>query len=364
LEYQLEYLNKAPLAPRLITDNEDFMNLQEKKANDLADELVAEMLQRQSIPNQDAEHGNTEPQQAAPVQPGLDTDLAPTPEPEYQANSELEKLQQSYKVLEGKYRREVPELHRMIRDQRQKYEQTISDLKKQLTEQKSSVNYFKGVSEEFGDKTAQIIQSGVVELLDDRIPAQTQTQDEGVELQNQKKLEFIAHLVGGKETLDRIDDDPGFNAWLDKFDTNTGTQRRQLLFDHFHAGRLNETADMYITWSSEQQQHAKPQPEQSTQQQILEEQVQPGSVKNTQPQQNLKRTYTMAEYRALSDDIVKNKYYRVTEEGRAKAAAIQGELDAAFNEGRVLENVPEGVKDPFKFSHDTRQGQSQGQMLR
>ncbi len=322
------------------------MNLQAQKAGERADQLIAEMQQANSIPDESAKQGNTDHQQAAPSQ-SFDDDQAPK-KPEHLDKSELEKLQQRFTVLEGKYRSEVPKLHSIIRDQKQQ----IQTLQSKLSDQnEGSGEYFKEFSEEFGEETAQKLQSGIDKLLADKIPAQSSNQNQSVDQADQHKEQYVIDIVGGAEAFQRIDTNPEFNAWLDKYDTNTGKQRRQMLVENFQAGRLNETADMYLQWASRQQQpEANQQKQSSGTNNILEEQVQPGSVKASQTQSG-KKTYTMSEYKAILTDLSRNQWYRNSQAGRDKAAAIQNELDAAFMDGRIINDIAqEPVTDPYKMN--------------
>lgn len=321
------------------------MNEQAKEAGARADELIKQLQAEQQ-----QESGNTDIQQSTPAETEPKADGAPVVQ-EHPDKSELDKLRQKYSVLEGKYRSEVPRLHSALREQQERYESQIAELKQQAEQAKTEPNYFSDIAEEFGEETANKLQDSFDKMLQDKIKPQNEpVPDQSVDHVSQGKIQYVMDMVGGQQAFNSIDNDPGFNAWLDQYDQYTGKQRRQILQEHFSSGRLNETAEMYRSWSSQQQPQ---QPQQQTQQQqILEEQIQPGSVQSAQNTQQGKRIYTSSEYKELMTEISRNQSYRRTEAGRQKAEAIRSELDAALAEGRIRNDIeaPDAT-DPYRMNH-------------
>lgn len=326
------------------------MNQQAKQAGERAEQLLRELNEQSATPPPDQQAGNTD--LSAPAL----SDAPPrgAQDAEDPKDGEIKSLKHQLSVLQGKYRAEVPRVHQLMKQQTEKMQSRIEDLERQLSEKNARKDYFSSVAEEFGDETAQKLQSSVAGMLEDRIPASQQTiqSEQNIDEIMRSKEQYVIDLVGGHDAFHKIDTDPGFNAWLDEFDPRTGVQRRQSMIATFQGGQLSDTADVYLEWAKKQAQPAPKSSQDNTNRSLLEEQVQPGSVQNTQNTGTLKKTYTSSEYKSIMTDLARNQKYRRTEEGRKQAAAIRNELNAALSEGRITHDIPPPiVTDPYKLDH-------------
>lgn len=319
-----------------------------RQADELHQRIIAEM------------NGNTV-QAAAPGQPtstpALEDPSAGTQE------HQNDTWEQKFKVIEGKYRAEVPLLHQRVRTLEmalQDKDQDISDLKQKLVEAKtaqptaqpsqpSPLANFDQIEDEFGTGVADTLRAmqGQIEAL----KAENQSLKSGggqpqaapvrepeapaaqpqIDPLSKQRMDFVVDLVGGLAEFNRIDNDPNFNLWLDGQDHPAYPEsRRENLQRLFSQGKLSETAAYFISWNQSVKGGARPAD-------ALQEQLQPSVTQgggNPADERGTK-IWTISEIRELQKQFAVSPRYK-TKEGRAEAEALEAEFLAANQQGRII----------------------------
>ncbi len=312
------------------------MNQQAEQGDRLADEMLAELMD-----NRNTEKSTPKPK---PDESEKSVDKAQAPAKKVQQEHQLViTLQQKYDVIRGKYENEVPRLHAKVRELTQQLSSALErvgavpatpaiDIAKEQPN-----DPIEAIRESFGDELAD----QMLALMDSRSPKQELKQEPKQEAkpntegpskeQSAEWEEFIVNEVGGPAAFDLIDESPQFNAWLDEYDPQYNLVRRAALVRFFRAGKLSKAAGFYIDWRSSQD-------SKKISDKTLDEQLQPDTLVGDVSRERAdgKKTYTMDEWSTLYDEISSNAKYRNTDEGIAKASAIEKELDAAMKEGRII----------------------------
>lgn len=329
------------------------MSRQAQEAGRLADELHAKLI-AENNPENTVNAALTDPKASqAPEYPGAGTQ-------EHQD----ENWEQKYKVIEGKYRTEVPALHqehRRLMQVVQGHERTIGDLKEQLTRANAELATRQGqqqtasgderlqqIAEDYGSDIASVIRDlqtkvAALETENQQLKSQgTQVQQNAqapapqpapaVDPMLKSRINFVADLVGGEAELNRIDNDPQFNLWLSGQDHPAYPEsRRENLQRLFVSGKLKEAADYYITWREQSGNGGAKATD------LLGEHEQPGVNRGSLTGADGKsgRVWRMSEIRILQKQFSIDRAYR-SPEGRQKAAALETEFIAAGREGRII----------------------------
>lgn len=155
-------------------------------------------------------------------------------EEDQKAKSDDSGWEQRYKVLKGKYDKEVPELHRTVRELQESVQalrETISTKKAEkkatIEEEKTDDPDIKYLEEEFPD-----IHRAVAKMLDSKKPKDEKVSErlQSVEQRQieQSKERFFKDLSDAVPDWQEIRDDERFVEWLNEIDELTEAPRYQL----------------------------------------------------------------------------------------------------------------------------------------
>lgn len=331
----------------------------------------------------------------SPGTPDADSQQAQQTAPEFDQSREDQRQknwEQMYRVIEGKYRKEVPQLQEALRQREQEtalLRQDVLSFKDQLSQLQQQVQ-----QKPADQPVQQPTDTGLdVEKLGDEYPeemvklfktveqqnAQMRQMQQTIDQQNQRlqttqqqvsrvnqdqaqtrEQQFHAALSQFCPEWSQIDQDPAFATWLDGVDENTGYQRRALATPHYQALNAPAVARYYNAFKSQfygaqstastqhrqqpvQQSYAQTQTnngpvaqrQQMTAQDVLALQLEPDRAGGeTKPMVN-KKTWSKQEVDQFEKDVRNGAYRGRDVERRAiendiyGLAAIEGRL--AFN---------------------------------
>ena len=282
------------------------------------------------------------PQPQADPQPEPTPPVDPVPQPPVEdasvvapPNSELPDQQKKddqwehrYKVIEGKYRAEVPRLAADNRELRQKLDaltQELESLKSQATKPNSSL-----ISQEDREKYGDDLLDVMKRAAQEQVSAKDQ---EIAELK--RRLDEVNHAttksveVGFYDQLGRlapdwvtINSDENFLRWLDEYDELTGKTRQDLLSEAEASRDAERVARFFTKWKASQQQSV------ATNNRALEAQVVPDTNRVVSAPSG-KRFFTRQEIAA---------FYAAARRGEVSSkdmVAMESEIHAATIEGRI-----------------------------
>ncbi len=233
-----------------------------------------------------------------------------------------------YKVIEGKYRAEVPRLAADNRELRQKLDvitQELESMKSQASKPNSSL-ISQEDREKYGDDLLDVMKRAAQE--------QVSTKDQEI-AELKRRLDEVNHTTtknvetGFFDQLGRIapdwvtiNSDENFLRWLDEYDELTGKTRQDLLSEAEASRDAERVARFFSKWKASQQQNVV------TNNRALESQVVPDSNRVVTPPPG-KRFFTRQE--------IANFYSaaRRGEIGSKEMVAMESEIHAATIEGRI-----------------------------
>lgn len=259
--------------------------------------------------------------------PDSTSDAAPpTEQPDNQKKDD--QWEHRYKVLEGKYRAEVPRLsadNRALKQQLETLKTEIEQLKSQGETKPSSLISSED-REKYGDDLLDVIKRAAQEQV---------AAKEGEIADLKRQLEMVTTTtaktveVGFFERLGQlvpdwvsINGEETFLKWLDEYDEFTGRTRQDLLSDAEHAKDADRVARFFLKWKQSQEASA----DQSKRN--LEAQVTPDSNRVVVPPTG-KRYFTRRE---IAD------FYAAARRGDISAkemVAMEAEIHAATLDGRI-----------------------------
>jgi len=263
------------------------------------------------------------------------------PEPATQQPSQDSIWEQRYKILQGKYNAEVPDLHRKVHNLEGKLESAIQNLEKATREvpkeQPKAVDA-KDV-ENFGSDLVDMVQrvaTLVTGQLSQAFDAKINAFGKELDVVKQQLLgttktvamtaeqTFFDRLTKLVPDWERLNADQSFLAWLAQVDPVYGVPRQAALQRAQDALNADHAAAVFNAFAPAKPAQAKgPDP--------LEKQVSPKSAGAEQPQPAQQQVITSAQITAFYDDVRKG-LYRGKE---AQAAQIEQIINTALAEGRV-----------------------------
>ena len=291
-----------------------------------AEELHAQLY---SQPNTEppAEPENPTEPEPAPEDPPKETDSQPPLAGEAEPPKE-DPWEHKYKVMEGKYRAEVPRLAADNRDLRQKLDALTAQfesLKSQATEPAQSLISPED-REKYGDDLLDVIKRTAQEQVaaKDREIDDLKRRLDGVHHDTAKTAEVTFYDRLGELVPDwvSINAEDGFLKWLDEHDEFTGKTRQELLSDAEIARDASRVARFFSKWKAEQTQSV------ATSQRALESQVVPDTNKVVKAPPG-KRFFTRPEIA---------QFYQAAKRGEVSSkdmVSMEAEIHAATVEGRV-----------------------------
>lgn len=277
----------------------------------------------------DAPTDDPPPQDAQPqadAQPADPASAPPTEQPDEQKKDD--QWEHRYKVLEGKYRAEVPRLSADNRELRTKLDALtaeIESLKSKAAEPAPTLISAED-REKYGDDLLDVIKRAAQEQVaaKDTEIADLKRQLANLSSDTAKNAEVtfydrLSQLVPDWVT---INDDQNFLKWLDEYDGLTGKRRQDLLSEAEGSRDADRVSRFFNAWKSQQQTNT------TNTKKALEAQVVPDTNKVVTPPKG-KRFFTRAE---IAD------FYARARRGEVSAAdmvAVESEIHAATIEGRI-----------------------------
>lgn len=292
-----------------------------------AEELHAQLYSQQNTEPPADPEPPTEPD-TAPEDPPADP---PAQDPVDQKKEEPPKedpWEHKYKVMEGKYRAEVPRLAADNRDLRQKLDALtaqMESLKSQADKPTQSLISPED-REKYGDDLLDVIKRAAQEQVaaKDAEIAELKRRLDGVHQDTAKTAEVTFYDRLGELVPDwvSVNADEGFLKWLDEYDEFTGKTRQELISEAESARDAVRVAKFFTKWKAEQTQSV------AASQRALEAQVVPDSNKVVKAPAG-KRYFTRAEIA---------QFYQAARRGEISSkdmVAMEAEIHAATLEGRI-----------------------------
>lgn len=293
-----------------------------------AEELHAQLYNQQNTePPADPE--NQPDPSAAPQDPPADpAPQDPPQDPPAQDPPQENPWEHKYKVMEGKYRAEVPRLAAENRDLRQKFDALTAEIESLKSQQSTPAQSLISPEdrEKYGDDLLDVIKRTAQEQVaaKDAEIEQLKRRLDGVHQDTAKTAEVAFYDRLGETVPDwvTINADEGFLKWLDEYDEFTGRTRQELLSDAEQARDASRVARFFTKWKAEQNQSV------ATSQRALESQVVPDTNKVVKAPAG-KRFFTRAEIA---------QFYQAAKRGEISSkdmVAMEAEIHAATLDGRI-----------------------------
>lgn len=297
----------------------------EKRAEELYAQMYNQDLNPQDPPeeNEPAPDPEPTPQDDQAVQAPQDSQDQAVQEPPKE-----DPWEHKYKVMEGKYRAEVPRLAADNRDLRQKLDNLTAEMEQ--LKSKASTPSQPLISaedrEKYGDDLLDVIKRTAQEQVaaKDQEIAELKRRLDSVHQDTAKTAEvtFYDQLSAKVPDWVTINGEDSFLKWLDEYDELTGRTRQDLLSEAEGARDAERVARFFTKWKATQQQNV------ATSQRNLQAQVTPDSNKVVKPPVG-KRYFTRAEIA---------EFYSAARRGEIKAkdmVAMEAEIHSATVEGRI-----------------------------
>lgn len=262
----------------------------------------------------------------APIDPPIDSVVPPPieqPDP-----PKDEPWEQRYRVIEGKYRAEVPRLaseNKELKTQIQNLYQEVESLKSQAIQAQASTLISDADREKYGDDLLDVIKrasqqanaakDAEIEELKRRLDNVNETTVRNVEVSFYDQLNTLA-----PDWVD-INSDENFLRWLDEYDELSGMTRQDLL----SAAEQNRDAKLVARFFNKYKDEVSARNNQR--QNVQQHQVPDGNKRVSAPPG--KRYFNRAEI---------SKFYADCRAGRISAkdqVALEAEIHAASLEGRI-----------------------------
>ena len=281
----------------------------------------AEALQAQLAAESAPEQGNPEPAEAVAEQPALQ--LVETVQQETQVANQAPETdwEQRFKVIEGKYKAEIPRLHEANRELSERLDQAIKALetKEQPKPQESKL---------VTDAEFDVLSKKLVAELDKRFGAMTeQVQRTEKVVARTAEEKFWDAVTAKHPDFDAINNDPRWFEFLDARVQGSRFTRRALANDAIEARDAAALAEQVQAFKDAvmpaAKAPAKPKPN-------LNSQVAPNTSNASQPSPaNTGRIWSGQEYAQALD------HRNLQRMSRADYEALVAEAETAFAEGRV-----------------------------
>lgn len=338
----------APTAVQKQIEEANKLHAQVYKQGATLDE-VTDIDAINDLPGADIDKSTKPDEPAAKPETNEGGDLSPAAPMEAAGNTDDDKFEQRYKVLQGKYNKEVPQLNSQVKELTNEVN-TMRKLLSSLDTVNTPVETKPGEKllkddeiEDYGSDMIDVVKRAAREEF---MPLVTQLQEENSRLKDM--LGGVSESVSGnaRELLYRslnlevpnwkeINTDSAFLEWLEGTDVLSGSQRGALLTQAFEAndaarvlaffkGYLNENA--VVTNEATPEVPAEPKVD-------LMSMAAPGTQRsqNVTSAQDEKRVYSHAGIAQFYRDVQKGVYA-----GReAEKKAIEADICAAGPEGRI-----------------------------
>lgn len=316
--------------------------------NTLPKQLQAQLEAAEAIQAQidgTAPQGNTEPANTL-EQPQLQTPQAKTEEAPPAAKT-VDSFETKYKVLEGKYRSEVPKLNDALRQAQQQIESLsakVQELANKQPEPKEDPLITSKDEEAFGadliDLARRVVREetsavtkrlATIERAVAAVAAVGQKVERIEEVNAQTAEErFWADVNSRVPDWEEVDADERWIQFLDTRAKGAAKTYRQLAQDAILAGNAEAVQELVEVWKDVSGITAE-KAKQDKKQRELESQAQPGKSKATTdaPKADNGRIWSWKEYESAFSPNISREY------SPAQIAQLQADAEAAYLEGRI-----------------------------
>ena len=286
---------------------------------------------------------------------------ASTEQPKEQAPQPTETdAEHKYKVLQGKYNKEVPRLQQQLR---QSFEENDT-LRQRLNDMEATVASLKAVKEkppmpavsdeereQFGDDLIDLISrvskrdllpeiekrlkdvDGRVKQVGQKVASTEETMAES------KRRETLKALADAVPNWEQQNEDPKFLEWLGEVEPSVGVERGRLLTDAFQSNDAHRVIWFFKGFQNENAADtakATPSQEKKESQPKLDDYVAPGSPKTgtaSAPNESGKRVWTRNDIKAFYAE--KNEYVKKGKKLPDEMLKLERDLFKAQHEGRL-----------------------------
>jgi hypothetical protein len=269
-----------------------------------------------------------------------------------------------YRVLQGKYNKEVPRLQEDLRNTRSEN----ADLRQRLNNLEATLSTIQAVKEDelkkaslptitddereqFGEDLIDLISrvskrellpevekqlktvDGRMKQVDEKV---AQTTDSVAESQRRETIKALAAAVPNWE---QQNEDPNFLEWLGQSEPSVGVQRGRLLTDAFRSNDADRVIWFFKSFHSENAAattEATPEQQAQEQQPKLDDYVAPGTPKTgtaSAPNEGGKRVWTRADIQRLYAE--KNEFVKKGKKVPERLEKLERDLFKAQTEGRL-----------------------------
>lgn len=266
--------------------------------------------------------------EAQPMEPPPPELVAETPEQPQADDPNSETWEHRYRVLQGKYDRDVPVLHAKVRELEAQMIQMAQRAESQPTASspQASPDATPEEIDTYGEDLVNLMRRvAAAEAV--RRQAETLDRVDRVESSLQLTAEdrFYANLTTRVPQWKDIDNEPGWLSWLGEYDPIGGMSRQDALNAAANSGDANRVASIFEAYlRTRPAPVAVPSNVPSLQSQVVPRGQ--GSQTQASPQ---KRIYTQAEIARLLDP---RHILRLPED---QQRAIEQDIDLAYSEGRI-----------------------------
>ena len=288
----------------------------------------------------------------------------PEKKPEPAAPPPESDAEHKYKVLQGKYNKEVPRLQQMLRDQ----QELNSDLRQKVNNLEASIASMRATQEDsrakkllpeitdeereqFGDDLIDLISriskrevlpevEGRLKDVDGRVKQVNEKVAHTSEsMAESKRRETINALAAAVPNWEQQNEDPDFLDWLADIEPAAGIQRGRLLTDAFRSNDSHRVIWFFKSFHSENAAattEAAPPKVREESQPKLDDYVAPGTPKTgtaSAPNESGKRVWTRADIQRLYAD--KNEFVKKGKKIPDRLVKLERDLFKAQTEGRL-----------------------------
>lgn len=306
------------------------------EANERADALIAQRNQQGTPPAAAPAAAPQAPQQQAPAEPAATQEATPPAAPAAPAQTPAfeSTWEQRFKVLDGKYRAEVPRLHSEIKD----LKASVTTLQEQLAAAKQTpaprADFTAEEREQFGDELLNVV-ARVAAAQAPAAPAAAQVDLAPVTDRMQKLERFVAETAEDgffRKLGERVkhweaqNTDAGFVKWLSEVDPLTGRVRQDLFNEAYDALNVDRITAFFTAYP-----YQSPVARTESSVPSLDSQVAPDVSRASPPTPPGQKIWTRAEVQAYYNDVRRGVYAANPDE----QARIEQDIFAAQREKRI-----------------------------
>lgn len=298
-----------------------------------AGERADALLQAMNTATQAAQRPPETPQ--APVTPPVETPaIVPSPAPVVVETppqpAPADPWELRYKVLDGKYKAEVPRFARDNAELRRENDELRAQLQTRSTTPAppAIAPGVQSVTDQYGEDfaaaVAAVAQAQVAPLREEFTARASQAEERAAQSSRQAFLVELARLV---PSFEAIDAEPGFTTYLDEFDAMTGRTRREFFQEADAANNAPRIATFFDNYTRSK--IPAQQPAAAPAAPSVEHLIQPDSQATSEAPPG-RKLWKRAEIARFYDDVRRGVY------SHADYLRIDADISIAPQEGRVI----------------------------